>query len=116
MTGTGGQSAAVPVVRDGVARQRNAIHLRCALPEPTWGIDVGGPHRLTDAEVHGEDWSEAVLVADVFGLADQAIGLMIEYRDQHGMPEEQARRSAARDIAEGASVDVAGLAAEAVQP
>lgn len=34
---------------------------RRVLPEPTWGNDW--PRRLTDAEVHGEGWSEAALVA-----------------------------------------------------
>jgi hypothetical protein len=36
-----------------------------------------------------------------FGLADQAIGLFLEYRDQHGYAETDARHAAALEVAEG---------------
>jgi hypothetical protein len=37
-------------------------------------------------------------------LADQAIGLFLEYRDMHGYTETAAREAAALEIAEGAAV------------
>ena len=39
-----------------------------------------------------------------FDLADQAIGLFLEYRDQHGRDEPSARAAAALEVAEGAAV------------
>jgi hypothetical protein len=44
-------------------------------------------------------------------LADEAIGLFLEYRDQHGYTEEAARRAAALEVAEGAAVTDAELEA-----
>ena len=41
-----------------------------------------------------------------FELADQAIGLFLEYRDQHGHTEADARRAAALEVAEGAAADL----------
>ena len=42
-------------------------------------------------------------------LADQAIGLFLEYRDMHGYSEEDARRAAVLEVAEGAAVTDADL-------
>lgn len=39
-----------------------------------------------------------------FDLADQAIGLFLEYRDTHGYSENDARRAAALEVADGAAV------------
>jgi hypothetical protein len=44
-----------------------------------------------------------------FQLADEAIGLFLEYRDVHGYTEEDARRAAALEVAEGAAVTDADL-------
>lgn len=46
------------------------------------------------------DWS------GVWRIADEAIGLFIEYRDQHGFDEDAARRQAVADVTEGACADV----------
>jgi hypothetical protein len=43
-------------------------------------------------------------------LADGAIGLFLEYRDAHGQDEEDARRSAALEVAQGAAVTSDDLA------
>jgi hypothetical protein len=54
-----------------------------------------------------DDWEDAVraaLAAEAPDLADQAIGLFLEYRDSHGHDEESARAAAAREVAEGISV------------
>lgn len=64
-------------------------------------------------------WRDAVIVpSDVnragsspFDIAGQAIGLFLEYRDQHDLPEDEAAACAAREIAEGCATD---LTAEAV--
>jgi hypothetical protein len=48
-----------------------------------------------------------------FDIADQAIGLFLEYRDVHGHDEESARRAAALEVAEGASVTDAEIGLEA---
>lgn len=45
-------------------------------------------------------------------IADDAIGLFIEYRDRHGYDEDRARAQAVIDVIEGASVDVDALHAE----
>jgi hypothetical protein len=44
-----------------------------------------------------------------YELADQAIGLFLEYRDVHGYAEDDARRAAALEVAEGAAVTDADL-------
>ena len=41
---------------------------------------------------------------EAFSIADDAIGLFLEYRDQHGHSEESARASAAQEVADGASL------------
>lgn len=51
-----------------------------------------------------------------YRIADEAIALFLEYRDVHGYPELNARAAAALDVAEGASVDLAALEAEAWPP
>lgn len=38
-------------------------------------------------------------------IADQAIGLFLEFRDQHGHQEDAARAAAVAEIREGMSVD-----------
>jgi hypothetical protein len=38
-------------------------------------------------------------------LADDAIGLFLEYRDQHGYDEPQARAAAAHEVAEGVAAE-----------
>lgn len=48
-----------------------------------------------------------------YDIADQAIGLFIEYRDVHGYTEDNARAAAALEVAEGAAVTDAELAPEA---
>jgi len=45
-----------------------------------------------------------------FELADQAIGLFVEYRDTHGHDEASARSAAALEVADGAAVTDAELA------
>jgi hypothetical protein len=40
-----------------------------------------------------------------YQLADDAIGLFIEYRDKHGYSEADARSAAARDTADGVSAE-----------
>jgi hypothetical protein len=47
--------------------------------------------------------------AEAFSVADDAIGLFLEYRDQHGYSEEDARRSAAVETAEGAALTDADI-------
>jgi hypothetical protein len=42
--------------------------------------------------------------SEAFDLASQAIGLFVEYRGVHGHDGESARRSAALEVAEGASL------------
>jgi hypothetical protein len=42
--------------------------------------------------------------AEAFQIADDAIGLFLEYRDQHDYSEEDARMAATVETAEGASV------------
>jgi hypothetical protein len=37
-------------------------------------------------------------------IADEAIGLFIEFRDVHGYPEEEARAHAVLGVAEGAAI------------
>jgi len=44
-----------------------------------------------------------------FELADQAIGLFLEYRDVHGYTEEDARRAASLEVSDGATVDLAEI-------
>jgi hypothetical protein len=46
---------------------------------------------------------------EAFDLADQSIGLFLEFRDQHGHDEQSARVSAALEVAEGASLTGAEL-------
>lgn len=41
---------------------------------------------------------------EAFSIADDAIGLFLEYRDQHGYSEEDARMAATVETAEGASL------------
>lgn len=43
---------------------------------------------------------------DINSIAEQAIGLFLEYRDVHGYSEESARNQALIDLAEGASVEI----------
>jgi hypothetical protein len=39
-------------------------------------------------------------------LADEAIGLFLEYRDKHGYTEEHARVAAAAEIAQGVDAEI----------
>ena len=41
-----------------------------------------------------------------YRLADEAIGLFLEYRDVHGYDEESARLAAATDTAQGVDAEV----------
>ena len=65
-----------------------------------------------------EDAVQAVLAAEAPDVAEQAIGLFLEYRDVHGHDEDSARAAAVREVAEGASVTRAeiALAAEETYP
>jgi len=47
-----------------------------------------------------------------FDIADQAIGLFLEYRDVHGHDEESARSHATTEVAEGASLTDAEIGLE----
>ena len=51
-----------------------------------------------------------------FDLANQAIGLFLEYRDAHGHSEDDARRAAALEVAEGAAVTDADLGRQDPSP
>jgi curli biogenesis system outer membrane secretion channel CsgG len=44
-------------------------------------------------------------------IADQAIGLFLEYRDQHGHDEQSARAAAALEVSQGVQVTDADLGA-----
>ena len=47
--------------------------------------------------------------AEALSIADDAIGLFLEYRDEHGYSEEAARSAAAVETAEGASLTDADI-------
>jgi len=49
-------------------------------------------------------------------IADDAIGLFLEYRDQFGYAEGEARAQALIDVAEGASVDIEAMRDEEAAP
>lgn len=75
------------------------------------GAKTPSDYYLTDPRgVHGDGWTESMLLTerDAFDLVDQAIGMFLENRDQHGQDESQARRRAAREAAEGVMVDADG--------
>jgi hypothetical protein len=51
-----------------------------------------------------------------YQLADEAIGLFLEYRDQHGYSEAQARLMATAEIVQGIAAEIEqGVAAEIEQ-
>ena len=43
---------------------------------------------------------------DPFTIADQAIGLFLEYRDMHGHDEESARLEAVHEVNDGLAADL----------
>jgi GNAT superfamily N-acetyltransferase len=59
-------------------------------------FDLRAAERPTDLP-----WNLGVPPARVRALADDAIGLLLEYRDQHGRDEEQARLEAVAEVVEG---------------
>jgi hypothetical protein len=93
-----------------------AIRLLRSRPGTVAAAD--GPGRCRCIEQAGGDplasaSAPAPASADPFDIADQAIGLFLEHRDQHGQDEGQARRSATLEVAEGTSVDLAALTEDA---
>jgi hypothetical protein len=48
-----------------------------------------------------------------YRIAEDAVGLFLEYRDKHGHSEASARASAVLEVADGASVDLGGMESEA---
>lgn len=69
-----------------------------------------GP-RSSIVGVSGPGWRDVALI-DPFDLAQQAIDLFLENRDQHGMDEPAARASAALGLAEGCAATHQIAAAE----
>ncbi len=43
---------------------------------------------------------------DPFTIADQAIGLFLEYRDVHGHSEDSARLEAVREVSDGIAAEL----------
>jgi len=59
--------------------------------------------------IGGQEVEFRLTQAEAFEIADDAIDLFLEYRDEHGYSEEDARRSAAVETAEGAALTDADI-------